>query len=570
MLRVPALVCAVAIVLPASEQPETALRLFVPDLAATVQRIGSGPFAGVASEQPASPWQACLAAANQARVAIVAGPRHGGLPTCAAVAALIAPAVEAPAATAELRVRRNESWLVAASGTAPLDVPPATPGFAGGDAVLELVPPVWCRTLPPAGAAIAARLVAHARLNLIRCELTAGAAGIAERDLLPGARLPLKPVDPAALAGLPEHPLAMVAAGLDGPVLAGFVAAAIGGDPAVAEALTEVTGVDAGALGGAMDGTVVAALLPGSPEPGWVLVLPRHPDLDAAVRARIAIQSPELAEDVWMAAGEQPVVIAWPGFGRPAVQRTANRWVLASSVAVASGMSADDASVPDLAALWPDPGTGPVALVQADLGALAANLATRWPALAGLLARPERLPELRLAVAATGDGLAVSGRNGLGALLPLAGLLPGTAPALASAYQSACRAEAQSRMTVLVGKARQFAAETSGHWPRDLDDLRAWAKTLPADAFEQAGHPDLKQPFCYVQPRVGPPGDQPVLVQDPDANGGAGSLVGFASGEVRFIPGLLHWKEAKVLAGMPETRADGADAAMWSTRPRTF
>lgn len=567
---------------------EPAVRLSIPDAQAVQRALAGGAFGAAwrepavvawrtAAQAEASPaWAALAAAAVQARVELTIGEPFGGHALIGLTAAALAPAAGVPPETAGIRTRRADAWVIGSSAGGELREPEMPERIdAVGDPVVAhaqigLAP--WLQLLPPERLVAAQRLLAALGLGRGRLAIQSGTAGFSERSFWPGAKLPLRPADPAVLAGLPDMPLLLVVAGLDGHAASAVASTVLDADPLMAPAVAEAFGVTSADLAAACDGTVVFAVLPGQPLPTWMLSLPRSAALDALLAARVAAQAPESSADVLAAIDQQPVAIIAPGLGTAMVQRSATRLIIGGTAGVVAAMAGDGLAPFPTERLWPELPADSVAMAYADLAAVARWCAPFAPeqARAAVAAAAGHLPAAGMALTNDKDGVVLSGRNVCGLLLPALALLPTAGPGLAESYERSCHAAAKAVIVRLDERARSFAAATSGHWPRDLDDLRAWAKDLPVDSIGQAGRPDIAKPFCYVQPRVSPPADQPVIVQDPAANRGAGSLVGFAGGEVRFIPGDLYWREARRLSELPDTRADGVDAAQWATMPRTF
>lgn len=182
-----------------------------------------------------------------------------------------------------------------------------------------------------------------------------------------------------------------------------------------------------------------------------------------------------------------------------------------------------------------------------------------------------RVPSGSLSATSGTNGLQIQARNGPGAVLLAASTIADVGlPVLVRAYREAAQAEALTRMHQIVARAIAFSKEQQGHWPRDLDDLRAWAKDLSNDHFVVAGHSSIAMPFCYVPPFQGPADDQPVLVEDPACNFGSGSLVGYGDGRVVMVPGQAMWREALRLAALAQAGQRGIERGEWATLPKVF
>lgn len=568
---------------------DAALRLTIPDAQVASARLAAGPF-GLAWREPAvagwyhglmpagmaDAWSAIPAQTRHLRLELRIGPERGGMPAVFGEAAALAPQLPSPAGPHEAYPHRSEAWLVAGLGPDFADAPASAmpEGMGDADAAMSLHLPSWCHLLPQPLARWSTAVCGKTGLSGLRVVAHIDGQGIRETSTLDGARLPLRPLEPGALAGLPGNPLALVAIGLDGKGVAQLVHDVLVPEQEDRELVETATGQTLEALADSCDGSIAFALVPGPAGPAWILSLPRRPAFDAMVVARVTAQAPDAADAVLTACESQPVVVDWPGLGKPMLRRIPGRWLLGTAADQLAAVGNADQPFA-LNALCAEAGEHSVALVYADLAACLPILAAQLPQEQQPLAQAIRaaaahLPPLALAAERGDGGITVAGRNGLGLLVPLSAILPAALPHVAVEQAKAAQAVARQRMAALIARARSFADATSGHWPRDLDDLRAWARELGDDAFAMAGRPDLKQPFCYVAPQVSSPADQPVLVQDPACNHGRGSLVGFVNGEVRFIPGDLHWREAKRLSALPEARAVGIDAAAWATAPKTY
>ncbi len=98
-------------------------------------------------------------------------------------------------------------------------------------------------------------------------------------------------------------------------------------------------------------------------------------------------------------------------------------------------------------------------------------------ALSGLLAGTVS-PAGSLIMHSDREGLRCQGRWALAWLAPLGIAMAVAAPALADERLVACNQIASEHMRVILERAGAFAHAHSGHWPRNIEDLRAWAKDL--------------------------------------------------------------------------------------------
>jgi RNA polymerase sigma factor (sigma-70 family) len=150
------------------------------------------------------------------------------------------------------------------------------------------------------------------------------------------------------------------------------------------------------------------------------------------------------------------------------------------------------------------------------------------------------------------------------------------AVAAATAPAPAQPVQARDQMRELSLAILTYSLDQNECYPDNLAELMKWAKDNLPDLTDKAlidpGHPEIRQPFLYVRPlgkRV--PSYQPILVQDPACNLGAGSLVVYADCAVRFVKGTDLWDEAQRLAALPKAhiRDQGIEATDWILDPLT-
>jgi len=588
---------AAACVLPlaASAADPPALSCFIPDQQRLALQLAAHPCASAWSSVPAGAWLAALSGSAEApwlgmarralrvHAEFVLSPSHGGLPGCEATAAFLVPDGSDPADGGGLRMQRAGPWWLLGQSWRQLAVPerPHQVGpVSGGDLVLAAFLPAWPHLLPADRAEPLAEVLRVWNLTQVQVQVDLGAGRFADRMQAPKAQLPLLPVEAEALAGIPADALAVVACGLDGPALAKqsqLLLSAAGGDPLTAErSLQEIFGLGLEGLVAAIDGTVSLSLHGSSSQPAFVLSLPLTPPLRDALGHWLEYYQAGQGAALAAMAAEQAVPCVLPGVG-PLFVRLGHGRLYCSPVAPLVDACAADPALPfPVAQQWPG-AVGAVALARWQAGVLGAVL-TPDPVSPSPLAAGLRACAAVLALTPPGcsvvhqdaQGVHSSGEHALAWLAPLIALAPRWAPPLATAYRQACDQEVAQNLRTILDRCRAFSRETNGHWPRDVADLRAWAKDLGDEIFANAGRPDLRQPFCYVSPLVDPPADQPVLVQDPAANAGRGSWVGYADGRVIFAQGVPHWQEALRLAALVKARQIGIEISDWATTPKTF
>ncbi len=409
-------------------------------------------------------------------------------------------------------------------------------------------------------------------------------SGQSESLAAAGAALPLQAVDPTALAGLPAGVSAVAAIGVDGKALAlqmSLLAQVLGKDAASLSAQCETRlGMPLEAVAGLLDGTVVIALAGTPTAPQVLCSLPSAPATEKALLQWLNSAHPEPDESITAAAMatiasalEQPAPISGLGHSSWFIRRTAKRLWLATDAQLLAACGADGEAYP-VEERWPG-SAGAAALVHCEVGGAASFLSHllpaqgRWAGLRPALAAMPS-PSARLVVRQDASGLQAVGADALTWLVPLGAAALATAPDLAADRVRAIDQAATQRMQRILQRCVSFSKAVSGHWPRDVEDLRTWAKDLTDDDFAAPGRPDITLAYRYVPPAAGAPAEQPVLVQDPAGRDGRGGLVGFVDGRIEYRSGMLYWQEAVRLQALPGIRDSGVEAGQWATMPKTF
>ncbi|MBA3685218.1 MAG: hypothetical protein H0W72_08260 [Planctomycetes bacterium] len=216
--------------------------------------------------------------------------------------------------------------------------------------------------------------VATPYLRSYRYDLTVLPEGMLERVRADGGIDFLIPVDPAVVGRLPANTLLSFAVGVDGeklwaslrvPVLSALAKQTGGSDLDEAEALIDSqlggVGIDLGIaeLLGGIRGTAQFAVTQAAPFPGFSLILPRSPGMDAAVIALLAqIQSDPPAEG-------DSTQVQIPGMPLPlSLARDAGTWLVSSDALLGSTW------VSGAAGGWSDAPAGKLALAKAGDGAV--------------------------------------------------------------------------------------------------------------------------------------------------------------------------------------------------------
>jgi hypothetical protein len=435
-----------------------------------------------------------------------------------------------------IRLVRDGGWFHAAIGLPAGRADEIQSSGDGRELVRgELSTPALAVAMPPDRGAALTRIVAAWGATTAVATVVRDGEGPIETIRIPGSRIPLDEVDPAALAGLPADAPFILAWGHRGGAMAALLGdlAVVGGATHHLALAPDGIGRPADEVWAAVEGTVVAARLG---DGGWLLSLPASPLLDETL-AHVQASRPGSAD--LALAREQPVALELPWLGMAQVRRTPGRWLLARDPGILNTLAAE--APPPWAGPWPGEGA-PLLVLRVGDGL--DGVVPRLPEpLAGLMPVPGPAP-LVLALRQEPDGLRIDARHGplwraATALLAVAPRLPELAAAEAAVRRRL--AEDQLRGMLALGAFR--AGQMDGLWPRDLADL------LRGPVPGAPGRPDIAAPWAYVRPVDGADG-RPVLVQDPACNGGAGSLVGFRDGRVAFVEGRIAWDAAhRVLAG---------------------
>lgn len=578
--------------LAAKEAESPALVLTLPQLETLGQRLAGGPYgriwqlpavqrwyADLAKRQGAGhEWMGLGAQAQALYSEVQVLPWWGGMPALETVVGLRGPAGLEPATMSGGQVQRQDAWWLLGLGGKRLTVPHAAEveGARGGEDLAMVVDlPAWTRLLPAADAQSWIQALDACGVRQVQALATADTHGVTETITALGARLPLRPIDPVACAGLPMQAQAVLVLGLDGKGLAqvvGPLLALFGYDVQELDAdLKARAGCNLADMASALDGTIVMALMPSG---GFVLSLPANKATDGLVSRFIDDQDPGAGAQAITAATEQPIAIPSPKGMALSIRRSFRRWCIGTDLATLAVMGSDDPPAYGLATHWPVAEQA-VALAWCDTGAVATTLLRSYPqaelATAAVLAAATQWPPAHLVATYETQGLRLTGRDALtGTLIPLLASARVVVPGMLARYRLEAQDLAQQHMRRIINRAIAFSKAKLGPWPADLAALRAAEPMLDASLFANPGHPEIAQPFCYVCPEPNPPSEQPVLVQDPACNDGAGSEVVYADGRSFFKAGTAMWDEAQRLIALPKTKESGVELEEWRTVPKSF
>ena len=448
---------------------------------------------------------------------------------------------------------------------------------------------------------------ASARAELARLGLTrllgGGRYRAGEGDLgleLPGAALPLAPLDPAACALLPDHPLLVATWGLDGPGLA-KIWTDLAADPAQhdqmrksAAGLQTVIGMDPPTALAALGGTWVFAVTPGAPFPALTWMATASPDLDRLIDACGKLGGVDLAP-----ARSGPVVLPTPKFPELVqIRRTATQWIITSD-ALLLDRAAGDADAFDPAKLadatllagkpvfacWQDSaqlmrffagmlamGVGPMsAQAQKSNDPNQQQMARLMPLVLQALnsGAPRMTPGLALATQdAAGAHLRM--HNGM-MQVSIVGFLAGAMlPAITMVRESARRTSSGNNERQLVLGCLVWANDHDQKWPPTLDQMMKDNRDMPAKMLIDPSDLKNPHPYLYVRPVSTATATQPVIVEDPACNHGKLSMVCYGDGHVGLIKGdaaKTLWATAQRLARDPAAATTGITPDQWQDDP---
>lgn len=592
--------------LAAGEAPPL-ISVAVPDAARTAKRLEAGPY-GRIWQQPAvqqlrdalgklpdadPAWLSLVDRVQELRFELVMAKRlpDGKAPADLVVARLalrLPPGQDPKAPEGSFATRSGEWWLLGS------EKPAAPPGLPSGspDADLRMVVDLG-GAAAMAEAAEAARttaVVAAVGISRIEVEGTAFPGGVRENALVRGWKPPLKPVDTAVLAGMPERPLGIAAVGIDGKALVAYVhAIAAAGDGGVGlkqadAALQAQVGVGLDELLASLDGTITMSATQGMPAPGILLSLPANPLLDRVATRLLDLVQPGSGAELVAQAATQPVILPLPPTVPVVafVRRTPTRWLIGTDQAAADAVSAANPAPYPVAAKWPA-AAGALVLGWADTKAQAQAVAGLLPMAQTTIRDPQQrklLMQVQGAIVAmiphlppgmfigrqSPDGLRFEGENGiLTEAMPTAVAAGMLLPAINLVRQQAQRSQAGNNMRQLCIGMIAYGNDFDQAWPKDFDELITWSNgDLTPKLLQAPGHPEIAKPFLYVRPCKAAKAIQPVLVQDPACNRGKGSMVCYADGHIAYVKGVELWTQAQKLAVQPKAAGDGIEVTDWT------
>ena len=590
--------------LTAGEADPPIISITTPDLARSAERLSAGPYGAIwrlpavqqlRSELGTIPdadpiWIGLIERVQEARAELsLRSYASGGDPLPRL--ALRLPAGQDPKIPEGAVAQRTGDWWLLGDKGDVLAVPSSTPGSVTADLRMVINLPAIAGSMPPASTAPYLAALGILGLSRIEADATAVPEGVREQMRLAGAKLPLRAVDPTALAGFPAKPVGIAAIGIDGKALVRMVhavAVAVGGEADLARSdapMQAQLGMGLDELLESLDGTTVFATTPGSPFPGMTLSLPASEQSDRLVAGLLRLNNQDGAKLV-ADARTQPVAVPLPK-GVPmmlSMRRTATRWILSTDQLLLMDLSQDKLAPFPVAETWPK-AVGAVGLAWGDTKAQVQMIAGILPMALmqvreadmrrriGLIQQAlfAALPHLRpssMVAVVDAKGLRIDGENGIITdIMPLSIGAGMALPAISMVRESARRANAGNNMRQIALGLIAYSSENDGRFPADLTELQKWSDGELVDKlFQSPGHPEIKTPFLYIRPDPRAKAIQPILVQDPACNRGKGSMVCYADGHVAFVKGLGLWAEAQRLAALPKAavKQQGIETSDWT------
>lgn len=102
-------------------------------------------------------------------------------------------------------------------------------------------------------------------------------------------------------------------------------------------------------------------------------------------------------------------------------------------------------------------------------------------------------------------------------------------------------------------------------WPADFKHaIKLSDGELSAEMLVSATNTALPIHYLYVRPSSTGKSTQPMILENPELNKGAGSVVVYCDCHVGWVDGDALWKEATRLAALPKSRKDGIDLSDWT------
>lgn len=413
--------------------------------------------------------------------------------------------------------------------------------------------------------------------------------GTREEYTLPGFKPPFMPVDPKALAALPEGQLMVGALGIDGVALATLLDHLAGELPELAANLKAfddtLTAKAAPLLAPTLrgwKGTVWFSVAQSAPFPTFSIGLPGSAEVDAVLAAVTAAGKLDLAE-----ARKHAVVIPLDQ-GVPLliqIRRTADQWVISSDQRVMDALDAPGAKRFQLTQV---DGTT-VGVFTQDLAGVVRNVMGYLPLLAAAAgggdgagaqatrnmiamitkglnaALPHLHPNLVL-VRQDQRGVVVQGDNVTTAVAPMSILAGMMLPTIGMVRSQARRSQSGKNMSQIFGAMIAWST-TEEAWPPPSFTELAKSQSLPAKLFQSPSDPTHPAPYLFVPSIADPSAYQPVLIEDPACYKNQGTMVCFGDAHVKWFKGpqaLRLWQEAKRLAALPKTTMGGIELADWA------
>ncbi len=415
--------------------------------------------------------------------------------------------------------------------------------------------------------------------------------GTSEVVRLTDCHPPLMAVDLRELSMLPRDQLMVGACGVDGARLERLLKAWSQDFPALAARLStfdqeaDKNGYSTWEpLAHGWKGTLWFAISPGAPFPTVTVGFSGSAELDAMMIKLAEAGQVNLAD----ARKEALVLPTPPNFPfLIQVRRTATQWVMSTDQRVMDAIESGTAGGWSIANV--PKGSAPVGLFTQDNKAVVRTMLGYLPMLAPLLAQARgdgvdsakslisdvakimsalsvHLPASTGFVEQDANGVTIRGNNVTVTVMQTAVVAGILLPAIGMARSMARRAQSGKNMTQIYGAMIAWSA-INDRWPQPSFEELGKEHALPKQLFRSPSDPSVENPYLFVTPIADSSAQQPVLLENPACNKGAGLNICFGDAHVQWVksPAAQRiWQEALRLAALPKAKNGGIEPADWA------
>ena len=331
-------------------------------------------------------------------------------------------------------------------------------------------------------------------------------------------------------------------------------------------------------------GTLWFAISPGAPFPTVTVGFSGSAELDAMMIKLAEAGQVNLAD----ARKEALVLPTPPQFPfLIQVRRTATQWVMSTDQRVMDAIESGTAGGWSIANL--PKGSASVGLFMQDNKAVARSLLGYLPMLGPVIGKVRgdggdsvkslisdatkimtalavHLPASSGFVEQDANGITIRGNNVTVAMMPAAVMAGMMLPTIGIVRSMAQRAQSGKNMTQIYGAMIAWSS-INDRWPPPSFEELAKEHALPKQLFRSPSDPSVENPYLFVTPIADSSAQQPVLLENPACNKGAGLNICFGDAHVQWIkaPAAQRiWQEALRLAALPKAKNGGIELADWS------